>query len=1362
MPEIKRAFNVGKMNRDLDDRLVPPGQYREALNINIGQSEGSDVGAIENLLGNESVASPLQFVGLADAKCIGAHKDNGTECIYFFVTDNKIYDETNPSNRRHGIYEYDQKSKQLTTLVYTNQLNFHQNYPISGINFVDDLLFWTDNRNAPRKINVEKARSDNTYYTSSTDIDNLLSVCKFTPYEAPTVVNIGTTDQAGNTITSNFLQNKLIRFSYRWKFEDGEYSVLAPFTPIIFSRLSEVDTISVGLSDFGEIETFVNAIKAAQLQVPTPTGFGITNVELVYKESNSSTLYVVDDKEVTTEAFVNFFYESQDPFRTLPPDQLTRVYDAVPRVALSQEVAGGRLVYGNFLQNYNIPNISFTVTNTGDSDARHPQLEYMSLKSRRTYQVGIVLADKFGRQSPVILSSTGLDTVYIDPGYGNADTTTAFNALRVTFNDPTQVPKWAYSYRVVVKQREQEYYNWISVISSANQIARLGDSINKIPRDQTAVIPPSTAATISPCNVSVYPKYVNGGNVYTAPNSNLTSVQSINNPSGTGNVTTIDNSGTSISAGLCVYETEPVESDLDIFYETSTGGLAWINDSTNQIPATAIDIDFFNCYLITFDPGGVGDDHLELNRIRAGYNEPYFDIGVRAYVVQENFAEERRFNTLIHSSGLFNSRVGINYINQFNEAEGGLTVSLDPQNGSVQKLFADDTQVIIFQEDKVSRSPIDKDFIYSAEGGAVPVTSNTQYLGTIAPYAGQFGIADNPLSFASYGFSRYFTDRNRGAVLRLSNNGIQEISQAGMGDFFRDVLKTATEIVGSYDEFSRLYTLTIIGEGYTGLEDTNVSTANEGYITITFDDRSNGWTSFTSFKQENGLSLNNVYYTFSNGKLWEHNSPNVTYNNFYNAGTTDSYVVPIFNDAASAVKQFNSLSYEGDEGWDLTFVKTDLNAIGTVPTLSTNYSTTLQLNRPTNPPNAANSTFTGTNTFIGKTGDIAQWVIFVTPISSTYQFTAATDVTLTQAAGSTLTITSPTAITNDNQLVFLVSHTVGSANSIQTLDIGGSGASLAFTVALLTVNIFDTVSNAAITPAVNTFTTAGNNNIAFATVAQNGYYINDTTSNMIIGTSGMPSSTEPTGGFVTTSTRSNENLNYSITCVVPSTATSGNITATGTAIVKPTLTWAALTGTTLGVLATPSGTTPGTAYDTYPYDAEARRTATITWTVTNDTKVLFLDSYAVTSSVGSTTINKALSNQDGILTATIILPAISANTIATTTLNPTTNAEETAALGTLPSNPPAFATTGATPLVLGDDAAEKSNVDITVSPQSGQSWILINSAAGSAAIEPNGQFTISAEDNTTGSSRSATVTVSCANTRITPALANHVITINQN
>ena len=292
MPEIKRAFNVGKMSRDLDERIVPAGEYREGLNINIGQSESSDVGAIENLLGNKLVT----VTGLAGGTCIGYVSDSNSEKIYFFVTNNSIYNETNTGN--HGIFEYDQKTNQTTGLLVSPQLNFHTSYPITGVNIVDDLLFFTDNRNAPRKINVVTARNNTSYYGSVADVDNLISVCKFAPYESPTLV----TATKESSISSNFMQNKLIRFSYRWQFEDNEYSTLAPFTPICFSRLNETDTINTSLSDFGEIETFVNAINQVQLQVPTPVGYGIKNVELIYKESGSPSLYVVQDQEVTTEA----------------------------------------------------------------------------------------------------------------------------------------------------------------------------------------------------------------------------------------------------------------------------------------------------------------------------------------------------------------------------------------------------------------------------------------------------------------------------------------------------------------------------------------------------------------------------------------------------------------------------------------------------------------------------------------------------------------------------------------------------------------------------------------------------------------------------------------------------------------------------------------------------------------------------------------------------------------------------------------------------------------------------------------------------------------------------------------------------
>jgi len=1346
MPEIKRTFNVGKMNRDLDDRIVPAGEYREGFNINIGQSESSDVGAIENLLGNELVAQS----GLTNGKCIGQVKDTGSEKIYFLVTTNSIYNETNSGE--HGLFEYDQKTKQLTALIVSTQLNLHQNFPITGINIVDDLLFWTDNRNCPRKINVVTARNNTSYYTSTGNIDNLISVAKFAPYESSTLIS--TTRES--SISSTFMEDKLIRFSYRWQFEDNEYSILAPFTPVIFSRLNETDTISNSLAEFGEIETFVNAINQVQLQVPTPTGYGINSVELIYKESSSGTLYVVDDQEVTTEPFVNFTYSSTDPFRTLPPDQLTRVYDAVPIKAKAQEVAGGRLVYGNFLQNFDIPNISFSVARTGETSARNDNLTNQSVKSRRTYQVGIVLADKFGRQSPVILSSSGTDTVFIDSNTGDASSTTAFNALRITFTDTAQIPTWAYSYRVVVKQREQEYYNWISTVSGANTVNRFGDSINKIPRDQTAAIPPSTSATISPCDVSVYPKFLNGANVYTPeagvvkPQANLTSVQSINNPSGEANVTTLDQSGSAVSAGLCVFETEPISSELDIFYETSTGGLV------TDIPATAVDIEFFNCILLTFTAGY----HIEINRIRAGFNEPFFDVGVRAYVVQENFTQERRSNTLIHSSGLLNSRTGINYINQFNESEGGLTISLDPLDGSVQKLFVDDTQVIIFQEDKVSRSPIDKNFIYSAEGGAVPVTSNTQFLGTIAAYPGQFGISSDPESFANFGFSRYFTDKNRGTVLRLTQNGIEEISLFGLGDFFRDLLKQSTKVVGSYDEYSHLYELTVTAEGLDSNPDTNVATASQGYITITFDDRSNGWTGFRSYKQEGGLSLNNDYYTFNGGAMWQHHSKNVTRNNFYNLGTQESYVIPVFNDSPSLVKQFNSLSYEGDSGWELEYIETDLGSSGVIPSLATSFTTTLQLSGA-----APNSVFNGANTVQAKQGDNVQWAIFVSPLNSQFAFDNVNNITLTQASGSSLSITNPVGTapfeSTDGRLVFLVQHIVGNTNSIQTLNIGGTGAALAFTVALLTVNVIDTVSNSSIAPASQVFNNAGGNQVIFSTAAESNYYIDP--SNITISVLGMPASTNP---GTLTNVRSGvglDNLTYTLPITVPSTATAGTITANGAATLKYTLQLnqgniTTPTGGTV-VYSTPvqadgSTTSVGVAFYNSPFDVASTRTAVITYTCAT-TEILVSNSYVLSGFPTGTTSTEVLGNENGELAITKVIPVLAQNTVVTPVVDSTVGAA-TATLGST-------ATITLNQAGVAQNIAGTWNVDGSASPGASSSWLLLDSSFGvTIQLSPGVSFTVSGQANNTGSIRSTTINLATTNSRVTgSAVAPQTITVNQ-
>jgi len=199
---------------------------------------------------------------------------------------------------------------------------------------------------------------------------------------------------------------------------------------------------------------------------------------------------------------------------------------------------------------------------------------------------------------------------------------------------------------------------------------------------------------------------------------------------------------------------------------------------------------------------------IEESRIRGGYNNLTVDFGVRAYLAEDEPNAVRRGNSLIYS-GIFNSRTGINNSNVFSVGKD-ITKSADPANGSIQRLYAEDTNLVIFQERKVSRALIDKDAIYSAEGGG-SVTSSNLTIGVIQPYAGRWGISTNPESFAVYGYRKYFSDKNNNVILRLSKDGITEISNYGLKDYFRDELNsidspsTSGIVRGGYDIYNSQY-----------------------------------------------------------------------------------------------------------------------------------------------------------------------------------------------------------------------------------------------------------------------------------------------------------------------------------------------------------------------------------------------------------------------------------------------------------------------------------------------------------------------------------------------------------------------------
>ena len=356
-------------------------------------------------------------------------------------------------------------------------------------------------------------------------------------------------------------------------------------------------------------------------------------------------------------------------------------------------------------------------------------------------------------------------------------------------------------------------------------------------------------------------------------------------------VESVDDEKAFFTKNPAIFETEPLEAitELDLYYETEKGFPISEHGKTQSLK-------WYNTFCF-----GNG---VESNRIRDDFNNVYISTGIKASTtLSEQFKEEHKFNGIIWS-GIINSRSGINKSNEFNQANP-ITKDLLPSYGSIQLLDAWDDQIMMLCEDKIVRAFADKDILYNADGNPNVVATN-RVIGAVSPYSGEFGISNNPESYDKYGFRGYFTDKMRGVVLRLSKDGLTAISKLNMSNFFKERLfdegcynsniDTST-IIGSYDNYNDLY---------------NVSFINQD--TVCFDENINGWVTRKSFIPENAVSLNNKYYTFLNGEIWEHDSKDVPYNNFYGV-QYNSFIELEVNDNPSVIKKYKTLGYEGSEGW---------------------------------------------------------------------------------------------------------------------------------------------------------------------------------------------------------------------------------------------------------------------------------------------------------------------------------------------------------------------------------------------------------------------------------------------------------------
>ena len=789
MAEFKNIFIKSKMNKDLDDRLLPQGEYRNAENIQVSKSESEDVGALENVLGNKAIINFEAVTGIppgtAPLRTVGYHVSEVNSTVYFFLTNNTK--QNNPTGRyqnnsSHFIVQsvITGDTAVNTVLVQGAFLNFWEGSPILGVNLLEDLLFFTDNRNQPRKINVTRAIQDVNYYVC----EDTISVVKYMPYHAPvlwqeSVVSPGDYETTMKDVVSeylpdieykttanatanpyynptyegdpDYLEDKFVRFSYRFKFDDGEYSLFAPFTQECFIPKqdgyflfqSQKAGISGSDNDMSNsyrstvVDFMENKVNEITLSIPMPEiqdpalpttnlgnvvdQFKITEIEILYKESDSVAALVVDVipfQSITSQYDPNnpsntftYTYSATKPFRTLPESQITRVYDKAPVKALGQEVISNRIVYSNFQTkhtppegiNYNVGTAakqSFNVTldpTTNPTSVGNTTtiVEYpnSSLKQNRNYQAGFVLSDRFGRTTSTILSNAGtgasadaasFSTVfspYNEPpvaagGIGPDVGQWPGDCLYIQVNDPIPVtpepsklypgvyngdptsndynPLGFFSWKVVVKQQEQDYYNvYLPGIMAAyptvatqelgvtSHTVLLNDNINKVPRDLAEVGPEQKQfrssvqmfgrventefnlnQAITPANFGVinrqyYPTIKSDtvstistvDDLFDPPQNPLPTefeqfyevdsnplIARISTQKQIGQTVTAVTPPTSTIIRLGVYETEPVESRLDIYWETSTTGT--ITDLNTQVDVlggqTIFDLAAFN------------------------------------------------------------------------------------------------------------------------------------------------------------------------------------------------------------------------------------------------------------------------------------------------------------------------------------------------------------------------------------------------------------------------------------------------------------------------------------------------------------------------------------------------------------------------------------------------------------------------------------------------------------------------------------------------------------------------------------------------------------------------------------------------
>jgi len=392
--QLNSFFFKGIMNKSSDERILPPGEYVDALNARLGSTEDSEIGSVENTKGNTKLTNITnQGVALSsNAVCIGSYADESDETIYWFVTDPSVVDLIISFNVKTSVTIYH--------IISTSVLNFNPSNLITGVELIDRFLIFTDNLNPPRKINVDRSYGFPVGGVDQITEEEINLIVK-PPISPPTF----TLSSADNDDQS-FFTDKFISFAYRFKYEDGEYSSLSPFSLPAFEP-ENPDLVEV---DFNTIknESMVNAYNAATVFFNTGSSL-VKEIEVCYKESSSTVIKVIDkynksDLGWADNSTQSIFFRNKEVFRVLSANESLRLYDNVPLKAKALTSSGNRLMFGNYVDGYDMKS----------ADGNDVKLNYVTSLSGAQSNIEPILGVFVSSDYQVLNGSSTPSTVSVD------------------------------------------------------------------------------------------------------------------------------------------------------------------------------------------------------------------------------------------------------------------------------------------------------------------------------------------------------------------------------------------------------------------------------------------------------------------------------------------------------------------------------------------------------------------------------------------------------------------------------------------------------------------------------------------------------------------------------------------------------------------------------------------------------------------------------------------------------------------------------------------------------------------------------------------------------------------------------------